>query len=116
MTATDEFIQEKIPPQFHDIVAMLRDLMRENAPEATEKIGYGMLMWSGKWPLAWITPGKAGISFGFRAGAYFDDPYRLLKGTGKHARNVKLHKPADVNREALRHYVRQALEHDKEGK
>ena len=112
MTSTDEFIQEKIPPQFHDLVELLRDLMRESAPQATEKVGYGMLMWSGRWPLAWITPGKEGVSFGFRAGAYFGDPFGLLKGTGKHARNVKLKGPADVNREALRHYVRQALEHD----
>jgi hypothetical protein len=62
-----------------------------------------------KWPLAWISPTKKDITFGFRAGAYFDDPYGLLKGTGKHARHVKLKTVEDANGEALRHYIGQAV-------
>jgi hypothetical protein len=36
----------------------------------------------------------------------------LLRGTGKHARHVKIRKLADANQEALRSYIRQALERD----
>ena len=115
MPTVDEFIQEKVPPRLHEVVAMVRQLMRECAPDATEKVSYGMPMWVAKWPLAWITPNKSYITLGFRAGVYFDDPYGLLKGTGKHARNVKLKTVADANTEALRHYIRQAVELDEQG-
>ena len=109
MTTVDDFITQKVPPEFHEVVAMVRGLMAECAPDATEKIGYGMLMWAGRWPLAWVNPTKKDITFGFRAGAYFDDPYGLLKGTGKHARHVKLKTVEGANGEALRHYIGQAL-------
>jgi hypothetical protein len=112
MSPVDEFIAQKIQPEFHDVVALVRRLMAEGAPDATEKISYGMLMWAGNWPLAWINPTRKDLTFGFRAGAYFDDPYGLLKGTGKHARHVKLRTVEGVNLEALRHYIRQAAEDD----
>lgn len=112
MTTVDEFIAQKIQPEFHEVVALVRRLMAEGAPDATEKISYGMLMWAGNWPLAWINPTKKDITFGFRAGAYFDDAYGLLKGTGKHARHVKLRTVAGANQEALMDYIRQAVEDD----
>lgn len=105
-------VEEKVLPEYHDVVAMIRQLMRECAPDAAEKISYGMPLWEGNEPLAWITASKTGISFGFMQGMTFDDPYGLLKGRGKWARNVKLRKPADANIEALRHYIMQALERD----
>lgn len=114
MTTVDEFITQKVPPEFHDVVSLVRRLMAEGAPDAAEKISYGMLMWVGRWPLAWISPTKKDITFGFRAGAYFDDPYGLLKGTGKHARHVKLKSVESVSIEALRHYIGRAVENDAE--
>jgi hypothetical protein len=69
-------------------------------------------MWKGKWPLAWISPTKRDITFGFTYGAEFDERYGLLKGVGKHAKHVKIKKLADTNQDALRYYIRQALEHD----
>ena len=112
VTSVDEFVEHNVLPEFHDVVALLRDLMRADAPDASEKVGYGMPMWVGRWPLAWITATQKGITLGFRAGAYFDDPFGLLKGKGKHARNVKIGSLEEANREALRHYIRQAVEHD----
>jgi hypothetical protein len=109
MTTVDEFIAQKVPPEFHNVVALVRLLMAECAPDATEKISYGMLMWAGEWPLAWVSPTKKDITFGFRAGAYFDDPYGLLKGTGKHARHVKLKAVEAADQAALRHYIQQAV-------
>lgn len=112
MDAVDEFVKQNVLPEFRDIVTMLRELMRECAPHAPEQISYGMPMWKGRWPLAWISPNKQGITFGFTFGTYFDDPYGLLKGKGKHARHVKIRKLADADQDALRYYIRQALERD----
>lgn len=112
MNTVDEFVKEKIPPEFHDIVKMLRELMRECAPHATEQIYYGLPMWKGKWPLAWVSPSKRDITFGFTYGVEFDDRFGLLKGKGKNARHVKIRKLADANQEALRYYIQQAVERD----
>jgi hypothetical protein len=113
MNAVDEFVTHKVLPEFHDIVSMLRELMRECAPHATEQISYGLPMWKGeRAPLAWISPTRRDITFGFTYGAEFDDGYGLLKGVGKHAKHVKIKKLADANQEALRWYIQQALERD----
>jgi len=69
---------------------------------------YGM-----KKPLAWISPTRTSITLGFRQGAYFEDRYGLLKGRGKHARNVRMKTLKDVNKTALRSYIKQAVEVDK---
>lgn len=112
MDAVDEFVKQKVLPEFHEIVTMLRELMRECAPHATEQIYYGLPMWKGKRPLAWISPTKRDITFGFTFGAEFDDRYGLLKGRGKHAKHVKIRKLADANEDALRYYIQQAVERD----
>jgi hypothetical protein len=69
-------------------------------------------MWKGKWPLAWVSPSKRDITFGFTYGVEFDDRFGLLKGGGKHARHVKIRKLTDANQEALRYYIQQAVERD----
>lgn len=112
MKTVDEFVKDKVQPEFHAIVAMLRELMRECAPHATEQISYRLPMWIGKWTLAWISPTKRDLTFGFTFGVEFDDRYGLLKGRGKHARHVKIRKLADANQDALRYYIQQALERD----
>ena len=108
----DAFVEERVLPQFRDIVAMLRALMRECAPQATERISYGLPMWRGNSTLAWISPSKRDITFGFTYGREFEDRFGLLRGAGKHARHVKIRKLADADQEALRSYIRQALERD----
>jgi hypothetical protein len=108
----DAFVEERVLPEFRDIVAMVRALMRECAPQATERISYGLPMWIGNSALAWISPSKRDITVGFTYGREFEDPYGLLRGAGKHARHVKIRKLEDANQEALRSYIRQALERD----
>jgi hypothetical protein len=114
MNAVDAFVKEKVLPEFQDTAAFLRALMRESAPQATEQMSYALPMWKVNGLVAWISPNKQGISFGFTFGAGFDDRYGLLKGKAKNARHVQIRKVADAkaNEDALRDYIRQALEHD----
>jgi hypothetical protein len=109
----DSFVKQKVPPELKPIVEAVRGLMREWAPKADEKISYGMLVWSGNLIFAWIIPTKKDLTFGFMQGAYFEDKYGLLRGTGKHARHVKLKQLEDVKATTLRYYVRQAMKIDK---
>ena len=109
----DEFVARKVVPEFRPVVAAIRKVMKESAPDAQEVISYGIPMYGLKRPLAWINPSKTGITFGFRQGASFADRYGLLRGTGKHAKHVRMRNLGEVNSPALRYYIRQALKLDK---
>jgi hypothetical protein len=109
----DEFVRSKVLPDFRPVVAAIRSLMKEVAPEAKEAISYGIPMYGLKKPIAWINPTKTGVTFGFRQGAYFEDRYGLLRGVGKHARHVRMKNLDQVNKPALKYYIKQALTLDK---
>ncbi len=92
----DEFVEQKVRPEFRDIVAELRLLMRKHAPGAKELISYGIPMYAQRRPLAWISPSKTGITFGFRQGASFEDKYGVLGGERKFSKNVRMQTIKDV--------------------
>ena len=108
----DDFVKTKVLPEFQPIVAIIRELMKECAPEAKEIISYGIPAYKGNRILAVISPTKKDITFAFSHGAEFEDRYGLLQGVGKVSKHVKMKKLADVNIEALRYYIQQALEFD----
>jgi hypothetical protein len=105
----DEFVKTKVLPQYQDIVTMIRQLMREITPDATEVISYGIPVYKKKRMLAVISPTKKDITFAFSRGAEFEDKYGLLQGVGKISKHVKIKNLEDVNIEALRYYINQAL-------
>ena len=109
----DEFVKSKVLPEFRPVVAALRHLMKECAPDAKEEMYYGLPMYKKKLTIAWISPSKTGITLSFMRGVGFDDRYGLLRGTAKHSRYVRMKSVGDINRPALRYYVKQALKFDK---
>ena len=108
----DEFVRTKVPEEYRDVVEALRALVRETAPEAEEKIAYGIPAYKARKIFAVINPYKEGVTFAFTHGMEFEDRYGLLKGRGKVGRHVKIRGFSEVNREALKEYIRQALEID----
>ncbi len=109
----DEFVQKKVRPQHRDLVTELRVLLRKNMPGVEELISYGVPMYRYEKPIVWITPGKSGVSVGFRDGTAIEDKHGLLKGKGKGARNVHMQKVDDIDRAALRDYIKQAVKLDR---
>lgn len=109
----DEFVKSKVLPEFRPVVAALRSLIKESAPEAKEVMSYGLPMYKQKLTFAWISPSKTGITFSFMRGVAFEDKYGLLKGVAKHARYVRMKNLDEVNKPALRYYIKQALKFDK---
>ena len=108
----EEFIQKRVRPEFHPVVALIRELMKECAPHAREIISYGIPAYRGRNILAVISPTQKDITFAFSHGAQFDDPYHLLKGVGHVSKHVKLKNTDSANLEALRYYIQQAVELD----
>lgn len=109
----DEFVRRRVLSEYRSIVAELRKLMRDGAPGAREVISYGVPMYRQGRTLAVISPTKQGITLAFSRGADFNDKYGLLEGVGKRSKNVRMRTLKDVNKEALRYYLKQALEFDK---
>jgi hypothetical protein len=110
--AVDAFVRQRVTPELRPVVTLLRKLMRENAPDATEDIKYGIPMWTGTYAFAFLNPTKTVITFGFSHGVHLTDRYGLLRGRGKWARHVKLRSIEDANLPALRSYIKQAAKLD----
>jgi hypothetical protein len=108
----DEWVKARVLPEYQNIVAMLRRLMREMAPNAKELISYGIPVYRGNKTLAVISPTKKGITFAFSRGADMEDKYGLLEGVGNVSKNIRIKNLGDANKEALRYYVKQALKLD----
>ena len=49
-----------------------------------------------------------GANLGFNDGATLDDPKRILEGSGKRIRHIKIRKPEELERPELRAYIRRA--------
>ena len=109
----DEFVQKKVPPQYRDLVSELRVLLNKNMSGVEELISYGIPMYRYDKPIAWITPGKSGVTLGFRDGTAIEDKHGLLKGEGKGARNVRMKSVDDMDKAALRDYIKQAVTLDR---
>lgn len=109
----DEFVEKKVPAQYRPLVTELRALLRKNMPGVEELISYGIPMYRYEKPIAWITPSKSGVTLGFRDGTAIEDRHGLLKGQGKGARNVQMKKVEDIDKTALRDYIKQAVKLDR---
>ncbi|MGW5053093.1 DUF1801 domain-containing protein [Actinokineospora sp. NPDC004072] len=94
-------------------MAALRELMAAHAPDAAEVIAYDSLAWRGAKNLAIVSAAKTHITFAFDRGAEFTDGHGLLQGVGKKTRHVKLKAPQDIDRDALRDYITQAVALDR---
>jgi hypothetical protein len=107
--AVDDFVKTNVAPDQQPIVDVLRDLMRECAPDAQEVITYGSPAWKGNKNLAVISVSKTHITFAFARGAEFTDGHGLLEGVGTKTRHIKLKRVEAIDRVALRDYIGQAV-------
>jgi hypothetical protein len=110
----DEFVEKEVAPEFRPVVEAIRGLIKECAPKAQEEFSYRMPVYKGKTLFAWINPPKTDVTLSFTRGVQIEDTYNLLRGDAKGgARHVKMANLEDVNKPALRYYIRQALKLDK---
>lgn len=112
MSLVDGFIEQNVLPEYRDVITVLRAVMQDAAPAAELQMSYGLPMWKGRGYLAYVSPSKQGITFGFPYGAHFEDPHGVLKGTAKHARHLKYKRASDVDEGVLRSYIAQAVAGD----
>ncbi|HKQ53939.1 MAG TPA: DUF1801 domain-containing protein [Pyrinomonadaceae bacterium] len=103
-------------PQAQKLARALRKLVADVYPDAVEVpwpnqqvIGYGVGPKKATEHFGYIGAHSNHVNLGFNRGSELADPEGLLEGTGKKFRHVKIQKPEDARRPALRELIRQAV-------
>jgi hypothetical protein len=105
--------------QQRQVVARLRRLIRQAAPEAEETVLWGSLSYHRssfggriKGAVCLITPRTDGVHLGFIHGAVLRDPLGLLRGTAKVKRFVPIQRAEDIDEDALTDLIRESARYD----
>jgi hypothetical protein len=102
----------KQPPHLRAILEALRDLVEEAAPEATAALKWGMPVYTlGGSMMCALGGHKAHVNL-VLAGppGSFADPAKRLEGAGKTGRHLTLRSIDDLPRDAVRGWLRTAVE------
>ena len=96
------------------LITALVGLVKKTAPEFTPAVKWGQGCWKlGDVPKVYVHAEPDHVQLGFYAGATLDDPARLLAGSGKHVRHVKVSTTRSLPREALAALVEQVRGRDR---
>jgi hypothetical protein len=100
---------EQRNPALKDVVSAVRRLVKQTVPAAAEAINpWGMPVFELNGTLCFLMVGKQHVTLGFAQGTSLSDPARLLEGTGKNIRHVKLKKAEQVGDLHLRNLIIEA--------
>jgi len=92
------------------VAVALRRLVLKAAPILTETMRYGMPQYvRDKHTVIYIRPAADHVNVGFYDGVDLKDPSRLLEGTGKRLRHVKVRTKQEAGSLALRRLVENAV-------
>ena len=112
--AIDAYVEKK-NPGLKPVADAVRALVRKTVPKSREAInpwGIPTFEWNGT--LCYLMVGKNHVTFGFPRGTSLRDPTKLLQGTGKNLRHVKLREISDVHDANLKQLVLQAKKLNRE--
>ncbi|MGB8781475.1 MAG: DUF1801 domain-containing protein [Terriglobales bacterium] len=100
-----------------DLVLALREVILEEAPNASESIYqvYTVAIWFGfsgkmKDMFCYIATNAGHVNLGFPRGSSMPDPNRVLEGEGKTMRHIMLRSQREVERPLVRRYIQTAME------
>jgi hypothetical protein len=97
-------------PKQKRMISALRKLMKVSAPTLTESVKWTNGCWIGQeWPVAFLHAKDDHLQFGFFAGAELSDPKKLLEGSGKYVKHIKVRTLGDIDEAAFVRLIRQAV-------
>lgn len=98
------------PARNQAIIRVLRKLVKRVAPRLRESVKWGNGCWvTDDANVAYVYSADDHVQFGFFNGAALKDPRKLLNGSGKFVRHVKLREAAGAEDAALKALLRQAV-------
>lgn len=98
-----------LSPEHQRIVEQLRDIIFRSATSIEESIKWNMLCYFAAGNVCYIASYKEHINFGFYKGAEIMDPEKLLVGSGKNLRHIKIHEKVDIRVRAFTQLIKQAV-------
>ncbi len=109
-----EYVRRK-DPKLQRVVRGLRSLVKKTIPRVTESVNpWGIPTFELNGPLCYFMVGKNHVTFGFLEGTSLNDPKRLLEGTGKNLRHVKLRTVEELRQDGLRELLKAAARRNRE--
>ena len=108
-TTADEYFAGQAGTVRETLIA-LRRLVKAALPRATEGFKWGAPVYFDPdgYPLCYLFAVGDHVNLGFLSGAQLDDPKRLLEGSGKQGRHVKIFEPGEIRKTAFRDLLRDA--------
>lgn len=104
----DEYIAGLVPWQA-EIVARIREIILNAAPDVKEMYKWGQPVYEKGGPLAYMKAFKHVVNFGFWRGVDIIDPTGLLEGDGDKMRHMQLKSIEQVKVDIFSDFVRQAV-------
>ncbi|MCD4811129.1 DUF1801 domain-containing protein [bacterium] len=92
-----------------NIIQELRKIVFTNYKEANERMMYGGIMFSLEDDFGGIFVRKEHISFEFTNGFTMEDKEKILEGTGKFRRHLKIKSLSDIKDKRVNFFVKQAV-------
>ena len=99
----------ELPDEIRRIAAGVRRIVLDTAPGITEELKWGMPWFSRNGRVCYLAAHREHVTFGFAKGASLSDPDRLLEGTGKSMRHVKIPTLDQLRRRQFAKWVREAV-------
>jgi hypothetical protein len=97
------------------IVAAVRQMMKQSVKNLTEEVKYGGIMFSAGTPFGGVFAYKDHVSVEFGHGAKVHDTFGFLEGNGKGRRHIKLKAIDDLAVKKLEEYIPLAVAAAKSG-
>lgn len=106
--AIDAYVAQR-NPALKGVVADVRRLVKKTVPASAEAINpWGIPVFELNGTLCFLMVAKQHVSLGFSQGTSLPDPAKLLEGTGKNVRHVKLRTPEQVGNPHLENLLIEA--------
>jgi len=109
MTTLDQYLKT-IPPAHHELVQMLDSIISQAMPSLTSSLKWGNLTYSAVKNVCAIVTHKQHVNLQFFQGAHLDDPQKVLTGTGKDMRHLRVAQVDDVDAAYVRLLLDQAID------
>lgn len=104
----DAFVADQKRPR-QAVIRALRRFVKRVRPELVESVKWGNGCWlDGKKPVAFVYAAPDHVQFGFFGGASLKDPKKLLEGSGRYVRHIKISSPSRIDARAFAGLLRQA--------
>ncbi|MGO4889943.1 DUF1801 domain-containing protein [Anaerobacillus sp. MEB173] len=106
----NQFILE-LPEDIQNITATLRNIILNSSPELKEEFKWSMPNYSYNGLVCYIQTAKKHVNLGFHRGNVLQDKdvNKLLQGTGKALRYIRLKKMEEVQPEAFTTLIQEAM-------